>query len=221
MRRGARELFGVLELFARDGRHPVSDVLAESAGDFTAFRRYPDDGVGGGTDRCAWYYHAHDPPDARGWDENGHFHCFAFTELLRPGAAPVALPPDPDFERGGLVHLAGLCVDADGVPRRLFSLNRWASEEWLYPAGDVVPLVERFRVVNDTRLALTSRWLAATLTLLQPQISWLLHERDAVLEARRRIDPIGFSEDPSIEVASTVEFDLDQHLKALDRAAAV
>lgn len=220
MHRAANEFFQSLDCFAREGRHPVGGLFAAAQGPFTTFTRYPDDGVGGAADGFAWYYHAHDPAPDRPWGENGHFHCFAYTEWLGASASPWALPPTPDLDAGGLIHLVAVCVDEEGVPNRMFTLNRWASDEWLYPAEDVIPLIDRFRVRRDPRFPLTSRWLSALLRLLQPQIAWLLQERDAVLTALRDRHPEGFSEDPSVEVASMLTFDLDGHLDALSRAHA-
>ena len=200
---------------AREGRHPVKDVLAASPDTFTEGCRYPPpDGVQDAATGSGWYYHAH----ARPWEEHGHFHCFRDAEHVRPGATPIALPDEPDLEKNGVVQLAALCCRCNGLPMRLFTINQWASGEWMYPASDVAPLVEGFRLGGDTALPLTSRWLSAMLGVCQPQIAWLLHERDRVLAERRKIDPTGFAKDRSIEITSAVSFDLDAHLAALDTA---
>lgn len=217
MRQAARELFEVLDAFAREGRHPVRDILSASSDRFTRWSRYPPGDVDDLETGCAWYYHAHDPCEARPWEEHGHFHCYIYTELLPRSAQPIALPPNPDLEKGGLVHLVALSLARSGVPVRLFTINRWASDEWMYAGRDVVPFVDRFTLGGDTPFALTSRWLSATLRVLQPQIAWLLYERDRVLGEHRRVDPEGFSENQSIDVTSTVTFELDAHLAALDR----
>jgi len=215
MRRAARDLFEVLELMASEGRHPVKDVLAASPDSFTEGSRYPPpEGVQDAATGSAWYYHAHERP----WDEHGHFHCFRYAELVRPGATPIALPDEPELEKNGVVHLAALCVDANGLPMRLFTINQWASGEWMYPAREVAPLVEGFRLGGETALPLVSRWLSAMLGVCQPQIAWLLHERDRVLADRRALDPAGFAKDRSIEITSALTFDLDAHLAALDTA---
>jgi len=211
MRRASRELFDVLETFARKGRHPVRDLLAAPP---NALAHYPAGDVQDSATGSIWYYHAHE----RDWIEHGHFHCFLYTELVRPGAQPIALPENPDFDKGGLVHLIALCFAASGVPTRLFTVNRWASDEWMYSAEDVVPLIDRFEFVGNTRFVLTSRLLTATLRVLYPQVAWALYERDRVLDERRRVDPEGFSEDQSFNVTSVVDFNLDDHLVALDRA---
>lgn len=218
MRRAARDLFDVLDAFARAGGHPVRDVLTTSPDPFTRWERYPLGDVEDRATGCAWYYHAHDPSPARPWEEHGHFHCYLYTELLPANAKPIALPAHPDFEKGGLVHLVAISLDLNGMPVRLFTINRWASDEWMYPAGDIIPLIDRFEIGNDTRFALTSRWLGVMLRILRPQIAWLLHERDRFLGEYRTVDPAGATEDESIDVTSTVTFNLDDHLAALERA---
>lgn len=211
MRRAARDLFEVLEAFVRAGRHPVRDLLATAPDEFG---HYPAGDAPDRVNQTWWYYHAHE----RDWTEHGHFHCFLYTELMRAGARPLALPPHPDHEKGGLIHLAALCFDASGVPMRLFTLNRWASDEWLYPATEVIPLIDRHTCGSETPFAWTGRLLSATLRLLHPQLAWALRERDRVLETHRTIDAEGFAEDRSIEVTAEVAFNLDHHLAALDRA---
>jgi len=220
MRQAERDLFDVLTSFAREGRHPVHDVVSKADGAYTTFTRYPEDGVGGGLDNSAWYYHAHDPADNRQWEENGHFHCFGFADRINAAASPLAAPPNVDSAARGSVHLVALCVKSDGVPDRLFTLNRWASDEWLYPAADVIPLLDEFLIANDARFNPASRWLSAMVRLLQPQIAWLLHERDRMLlEHKARVGD-SFSEDATVELTSLISFDLDDHLAALDHATA-
>ena len=103
------------------------------------------------------------------------------------------------------------------MPNRLFTINRWASNEWMYAADDLLPLIERFTLAEDLPFPLIGRWLSAMLRVLSPQIGWLLHERDRVLAAARATDPEGYSEDRSLDIVSTVTFDLDAHLDALEQ----
>jgi hypothetical protein len=219
MRRASRDLFEVLEIFAHEGRHPVRDVLAASPEVFTRLSHYPPDDVQDSGTGSLWYYHAHDPSPTRPWQEHGHFHCYAYTEQLPKTAKPIALPTNPDFEKGDLVHLVAISFDLGGAPMRLFTINRWASDEWMYAARDVVPLIDRFSLGGETPFPLTSRWLSAALRLFQPQIAWLLHERDRVIGEHRTVDPVGATEDQSLDVTSTVTFNLDAHLATLDRAS--
>lgn len=207
MRRASHDLLAVLEDFARQGQHPVRDVIAASDG-FVRGAHYPAADVEDAQTGCAWYYHAHEPSSAMSWDEHGHFHCFMYTECLGRAAQPIALPEQPDFERGGLVHIAALSFDANGTPTRLFIPNRWVTDEWLYPARDVIALIDRFTINSEARHPLTSRFLSAILRLLQPQIAEALRQRDRVLRARGSQRVRDLAEDRSIQVVSSVACDL-------------
>ncbi len=217
MRRAARDLFDVLETCARDGHHPVRDVIGAS-GDFSCAQHYPSNDVEDPGTGCAWYYHAHDAAQALAWEEHGHFHCFMYTERLSPAAKPMALPAHPDFQKGGLVHLAAISFDANGTPVRLFIPNRWVTDEWLYPARHVIALIDQFTIASDTRHTLTNRFLAAVLRLFHPHIAAALRERDKAIHAGNKEDARDFTEEPSIAVAASTAFDLDAHLAALDHA---
>ena len=218
LRRAARDLFAVLEQCTRDSRHPVSELLAASPEGFTRWCYYPPNPVADASSGSAWFYHAHDPSEAREWDEHGHFHCFTSAKKLAKRAKPIALPPDPDPEKERTVHLTALSIHASGVPKRLFTTNRWVTGECMYEARAVVPLVDRFAIRSDKRFRLTSRWLSALLRLFHPQIAWLLHERDRAIGERRASGANDFTEDQTVEAVSVIEIDVDAQLAALDRA---
>ena len=217
MRRAARDLFDVLEVFASEGRHPVRDVTT-SSDTFACWEHYPPADIEDAGTGCAWYYHAHEPSQVRPWDEHGHFHCFMYTERLGRSARPIALPENPDFRKGGLVHLAAVSFDSNGAPMRLFIPNRWVTDEWLYPARDVIALIDRFCIISDKRYELTNRFLCAILRLFYPQIASALHKRDQIIANSSKGDPRRFTEDRSVEVVSSIAFDLDANLAALDQA---
>lgn len=218
MRAAAADMFAVLDACAGSGSHPVRDVIATSPAPFAPLTNYPPKPVEDTQTGSAWFYHAHEAAEARPWHEHGHFHCFGMAKALRKGARPLALPEDPgSFERA-YVHLAAISIDPNGVPTRLFATNRWVTNEWMYPARHIVPLIERFEVHTDARFALTSRWLSAMLRLFQPHIAWLLAERDRVIAARRAAGAEIFTEDESVEAVSVAGIDIDAHLGALDRA---
>jgi hypothetical protein len=120
----ADELFDVLEQFQRQGDHPVTSTLRDGEQPFTQFSHYPQNDVDDAESGYGWYYHAHAPCKRRPWVEHGHFHCYAYTEIVPDGVAPIVLPQEPDLVGGGLIHLVALCVNHAGVPCRLFTINR-------------------------------------------------------------------------------------------------
>ncbi len=57
------------------------------------------------------------------------------------------------------------------------------------------------------------------LRLHQPQIAWLLCERDRLIAEKRAAGFPAFTEDNTVEALSTVQIDLDAHLDALERVS--
>ena len=218
MRAAADEMIEVLQEAADSGRHILIDVLdAGKDQPFTEWQHYPPGDVQDKGNGAIWFYHAHarDEGESRPWDEHGHFHMFVYTEKLGADAAPVALPKERDEKKGGLCHLVAVSFDMTGAPAKIFTTNRWVSDEWMYSAGDVIGLLDRFSVEDEAH-ALTSRWLMAALRLYRPQIEWALKERDRVLAKAREKDPEGFGEDKDIEVLSAIDFDLAGQIDAIE-----
>ncbi|MGB7335154.1 MAG: hypothetical protein WBD01_05105 [Salaquimonas sp.] len=225
MQQGVDEMLTVLTEAAETGYHVLTNVLASRGEEpFVQWEHYPPGDVQDKETGAIWFYHAHGENEiARPWFENGHFHLFRYTEMLRKGAEPLALPKDPDFEKGGLCHLVAVSFDPNGLPVRIFTTNRWVAGEWLYPAEDVIPLLDGFEItskdaVNGSEFTLSSRWLSALLKLYRPQIEWALRERDKKITALKAVDE-NYSENKQIEVLSAVEFDLAGQIDAIEAEA--
>ncbi|MEM6461886.1 MAG: hypothetical protein AAF724_08225 [Pseudomonadota bacterium] len=219
MQDAADDMIGVLEEAAAQEKHILIDVL-NSTDDkaFTEWQHYPPGDVHDREKGALWFYHAHaDDGEGRPWDEHGHFHLFVYTEHVQEGIEPIALPPDPDYELGGLCHLVAISFDKSGTPMQVFTVNRWVAVEWQYPAEEVIRLLDKFDLDNE-EFALTTRWLVAALKLFRPQVEWSLRERDKVIAIMREKDPEGFSEDTDIEVLSSFPFDLGAQIDAIEEA---
>lgn len=219
MQQAADDMIAVLEEVAESEGHILLDVVNSTAPDpFTEWQHYPPGDVHDRDHGALWFYHAHAPDEvARPWDEHGHFHLFVWTEHVAPGVEPIALPPEPDMENGGLCHLVAISFDPAGVPARIFTTNRWVAMEWQYPAEEVIRLLDKFIVEKDQHRP-TSRWLMAALKLFRPQIEWSLRQRDKVIDKMRAKDPDGFSEDTSVEVLSSFPFDFAGQIDAVETA---
>lgn len=208
MRAAGRDLYAVLNRMAAEGRHPVNDVLAAEPA-FTYAAPMPShavqDQVGGG----AWYYHSHDPAENQ-WEEHGHFHCFGSVRLIDKSACALARPTDE--REPHYVHISALSIDTRGVPIKLFSVNRWMTDEWLYQPADVAALAGCFDASGAQSFADTSLWLSAMLRLFQPQIAWLLAERARVTANGAE------SENRAIGVTAVLDIDIDAQLANLDAA---
>ncbi len=209
IRRAQQDLFAAIRAFRRAGSHQVREALSGGPAPFERYAHYPTDDVDDVPRGYAWFYHAHAPGESRPWDEHGHFHLYAYPRLLAGRCTPLALPTAGDPAReAGIVHLFGLCMSAAGAPVRLFTINRWASNEHMYAAADLLPVIDRFSLSGDLPYPRVGRWLSGMTRMLQPQLSWLLGERDRVLAERRAVDPEGYTEDRSLDVVSTLAFDL-------------
>ena len=221
MQAAADEMIAVLEDAAEQQKHILIDVLnATDSEEFTQWQHYPPGDVHDRENGAVWFYHAHAEDEAaRPWSEHGHFHLFVHSRHADPKAEPIALPPEPDMEKGGLCHLVAISFDHAGTPIRVFTTNRWVAMEWQYPAEEVIRLLDSFNLDN-TEFALTTRWLIAALKLFRPQIEWSLRERDRAIDKLRQKDPEGFSEDRSIEVLSSFPFDLGSQIDAIEAALA-
>ena len=219
MQGAADEMIQVLEEAAEQQKHILIDVInARAPDDFTQWQHYPPGDVHDREKGALWFYHAHAEDEAaRPWSEHGHFHLFVYSEHVSDGVQPIALPPEPDMEAGGLCHLVAISFDNAGTPMRIFTVNRWVAVEWQYPAEEVIRLLDFFKLDNQ-EFSLTSRWLMAALKLFRPQIEWSLRERDRVIEPMREKDPEGFSEDQDIEVLSSFAFDLGGQIEAIEDA---
>lgn len=219
MQAAADDMISVLEEAAEKGKHILIDILNASNDEpFTEWQHYPPGDVQDKKKGAVWFYHAHAEDDGdRPWDEHGHFHTFVYTEHVQDGVEPIALPAEPDFDKGGLCHLIAVSFDNAGTPVRVFTTNRWVADEWMYPADEVIGLIDKF-VIETEKFPLTSRWLMAAMKLFRPQIEWSLRERDAALAQIRAKDPESFSENQDYEVLSSFPFDLGGQIEAVENA---
>lgn len=221
MLEGMDEMLAVLEEAGQRGYHVLTSVLESKTDEpFTQWQHYPPGDIQDKNNGAIWFYHAHEENElARPWDEHGHFHLFRYTEALRPGASAISMPDDPDMEKGGLCHLVAVSFGMDGLPIRIFTTNRWVAGEWMYPATDVIELLDGYRI-EDKPYELTTRWLQALLKLYRPQIEWALHERDRRLPEMAARYGDRWGEDQSVEVLSSVTFDLAAQIAIIEAEAA-
>jgi hypothetical protein len=139
------------------------------------------------------YYHIHQRRPAR---EHGHFHLFAQAR----GCAEVT-------------HLLAVAVDGHGRPLRLFTTNRWVTDETLQPAPRVLALLSRFRMRRPARLQPVHDWLEALPALFAPQIRDLLTARDARIRSGRP----GLLDDRRIQILSQCNVSLNRHVAQVQR----
>ncbi len=150
----------------------VSDIL-KGQESLLNRRHYPKGEVADAETHSQYYYHRH-----RG-EEHGHFHLF----LESPAIPPNCIPPSRKKEKEPpFVHLLALSMDNEGLPIKLFTTNQWVSGGIWIKAEDLCPIVERFKVDHAFPSWPANQCLNALLRLFSPQISELLHARDAAIE---------------------------------------
>ncbi len=170
-------------VLAKSGMSVVSEVL-RGQGDFLVWSRYPQGDVFDTETHCHYFYHAHDAREmAEG--ENGHFHLFMRPEGIIPGLEPWDLPGAkiPEDRAARFVHIGAISVDAKGRAIRIFTTNRWVTDECLYRAEDMIRLLDHFAIELAHPNWAVNLWLSGMVTLYRPQFAALLRARDAQIEA--------------------------------------
>jgi hypothetical protein len=218
------------ELAGRN-RNVISEVAAGEV-TLSEWRHYPEGEAYDPKSHTQYFYHSH-PASGRPLREHGHFHTFLRAEGMPAGVAPLLLPEiavadapvlapqAPPLKRGSreeVSHLVAIAVDVRGEPIRLFTTNRWVTGETWYRADDVIRMLERFAVNEPEPSATLNLWVGAMLRLFRPQIAALLRARDDTIVTWRRRRRTHVFEDPSLEITSSLEINLEAQLAFLDRA---
>lgn len=178
-------------------KRSVLSCLFEGASSVSPWRHWPDGDAHDPLTGFRWYYHAHTPSSPA---EHGHFHLFASAGSR------------------GVTHLIGVAVDDRGLPRSLFTANRWVTDEVWRPAGTVLRLIARFCVRAPRVLAPIHRWLRATLDAFAPQVRALLLHRDARLAHLGGRNPHAVLENRRVAILSRCTVGIDLQARALDHA---
>src|SRR5260370_41427854 len=80
-------------------------------------------------------------------------------------------------------------------------------------------MLGRVRLASDSPSAVLKRWISALVCLFQAEIAALLRQRDKAVMERRWRWRSNVLEDERLEIASSVEIDLDARLAAVAAAA--
>ncbi|WP_146177372.1 DUF6969 family protein [Breoghania corrubedonensis] len=204
-------------VLAKSGSSVVAEVL-RNQGDFLIWERYPRGDVQDGASH--YFYHSHTPHEMMD-GENGHFHLFVRPARVAPGLRPWQLSCAfvPDNEADRFVHIGAISVDAAGRPLRLFTTNRWVTNETLYRAQDVIGLLDHFEIELAHPNWAVNQWLNAMVTLYRPQFEALLAQRDAALEAWAERHPdCEVLEDRRLQNTSEVRVDTNAQIAAIEAA---
>jgi hypothetical protein len=195
----------------------VADILRHQ-GTFYEWNHYPKGDAIDWETHSQYYYHAH-PKDLRP-GEHGHFHTFMRYGGMPEGMEPVPLdiPQKTNENRIG-AHLVAVSMDKKGYVTKLFTVNRWVTDETFYPAHQVARMLENFEMDHAHPSWPTNRWLTAVMILFRPQIRHLLAERDVCLDRWKADHPdIDHFEDRELEVTSEMDVNLNAQIDAVKAA---
>ncbi len=212
----ADDVLEALRVLGNAGTNPVAQVLAHQ-GAFIESDHYPKGDIYDERTASQYYYHAHRPQSG----EHGHFHTF-----IRAKGIPAAMNPapysgsaEPPLGEDAICHLVAISMNQAGLPKGLFTTNRWVTGETFYAARHVIHLVRGFEIDHAYPCLATNRWIGALIRLFQPQIEQLLIERDETIRQWERRHPeVDVFEDRDLEITSQLAIDIDRQVARIDEA---
>jgi len=166
--------------------------------------------------KSRWYYHVHANND-RGQDEHGHFHLFLHRTQLPDGLEPKVMPPQGEDAKAHVTHLVALSINTLGIPRSWFTVNRFVTNEFLFPADTMIQHLDDFSVDHTAEDDCVNRFVTAMVALYKDEIAELLRERDARQEALvAEHGDKAYEKASGEEVLSSIPIDLDAKISGMD-----
>ncbi|TRD12291.1 hypothetical protein FGU71_10740 [Erythrobacter insulae] len=168
--------------------------------------------------KSRWYYHVH-APGTRDVKEHGHFHLFLHRTQLPEGLEPKVWPPQGEDAKAHVTHLICLSIDTNGIPASWFTVNRFVTNEFLYPADVMINHLSDFNVDHTQEDDCVNRFVTAMVALYRDEIAELLKQRDArQAELFAEHGDTAFEKESGVEVLSQIPIDLDAKINGLDLA---
>ena len=217
----AAEAIECAAALADRGKNPVTEVL-DSASAVEEWAHFPAGDVLDPATHSQFYYHAH-AADERAAGEHGHFHTFVRPKILFPDLAPRALADSSAemAEQAWVAHLAGISTNAMGKPIRLFTTNRWVTDEVWYGADDVIAMLDSFDMTVERPSYDLNRWVSAVIRMFRPQIADLLRARDETVARWQVAHPErDVFEDRDLQITSEIDVDVLGQIRAIEAALA-
>ncbi len=214
MRAAGEVVLNCQRVLRKTSSNVVGEVLRHQ-GTFYQWNHYPKGDAIDWETQSQYYYHSH--PEAERPGEHGHFHTFLRYDGMPDGVepAPVDPPQKANSARIG-AHIAAVCCDRKGYATKLFTTNRWVTDETWYPAADMIRMIERFEIDHTFPSWATNVWLTHLMRLFDPQIRYLLERRDEAVAAwQGRYPDRDVFEDRDLEVTSELDIDVEAQMAVL------
>ena len=213
----AQTVVETITQMAQEQRPLMLRVVPEDGAVF--WQHYPKSDARDKFCKSRWYYHVH-AAGQRDADEHGHFHLFLHRSQLPEGLEPKVWPPQGEDARAHVTHIIGLSIANTGIPRAWFTVNRFVTNEFLYPAEVMIEHLPDFNVDHTKEDDLVNRFVTAMVALYREEIAELLRERDRRQEELvAEFGPVdAYKKASGAEVLSQIPIDLDEKLNSLELA---
>ena len=120
-----------------------------------------------------------------------------------------------------MCHLVAISMDEHGIPTRLFTTNRWLTDDYWYRAKDIWAMLDDFSIEQAKPSWPVNRWVTAMVRLFRPQIEQILLERDAlVAKLLKKQWQEELFEDRDRGILTEMEISVDDQMTALKDALA-
>ena len=215
----AGDVTEAMAALAETGKNPVTEALG-GAGVVDEWAHFPPGDVFDASTQSQYYYHAH-AAEERVANEHGHFHTFVRPQAIDPLLSPLVLSGNarPDEPSSWVMHLVGISTDASGRLIRLFTTNRWVTDEAWYAGDDVASMIDRFEMTGDEPSAALNQWISGVVGMFRPQIADLVRSRDETVARHRAAHPHGdVYEDRALQVTSQMPVDFLKQVRAIEAA---
>lgn len=176
--------------------------------DVVEMDHYPPDDIVDHESGSQFYYHCHRGDGA----EHGHLHLF--WHATRNGRRRRAPEGTRRWVRTDPTHLFSISLDARGLPRALFTVNRWVTDGHWFDAATLLGLVDRFAMRPVEGHEHSCEWITTFVRMYRPVVAELLLQRDRRVARRRNL--ASALSDHSLEVLSQIEIDWSADLDALE-----
>lgn len=136
-----------------------------------------------------YFYHCH--REDLDTTEHGHFHCFLRYKQIPKRIKPAGLEDWDRYIDNPMTHLVAIGMNQQGMPIRLFTVNRWVTSEVWYDAIHAPKFVKQFtmNLEDESYWQVLDKWVEGMLQLFSPQISWLHQERDRIIQVHQEKIP--------------------------------
>lgn len=210
----AHTVIETITQMAQEQRPLMLRVVPEEGANF--WTHYPKADARDEFCKARWYYHVH-APGSREENEHGHFHLFLHRTQLPEGMEPKVWPPQGEDAKAHVTHLIALSIDILGIPRSWFSVNRYVTNEFLYPAETMIEHLPDFDVDHTKEDDCVNRFVTAMVALYREEIAELLRIRDARhAELVAQHGDKAYEKASGEEVLSSIPIDLDAKIGGMD-----